>query len=378
MPKRQLSSGMFSECSRGRNLKFSKRADVSAQFNWIFILIIGAIILTFFITIVSKQKTQAEEQISLNVVMAFKTILQSSIVKERVTQMILLPKYDMEFYCDIDTCTDQGCNSGYRVKGSSIDISSDFMAIFSPEYIHGKKMITYSFDWNLPYRVENILILTTDNYRYVLINDSDQRKSALFLTVKPDNLTMDVVKESALSSIRDENHYNVRYIFFNKQTMSPANMIQPDPGKVNVSAVNVVFDSANFGHIDYYRLDQGSLSKTGTVNFFDNATMLAGIFSENQVYYNCNMIKAFNRAQRLSLIYAKKLSNLEEKYYNETEGCGFVFYKKDPAQKIYDLSRAIIVKKSINQTDSQKLYESMQKLAEINKKARDMSCPVIY
>lgn len=341
-------------------------------------MIIGAIILTFFISIVSKQKTQAEEQISLNVVMAFKTILQSSIVKERVTQMILLPKYDMEFYCDIDTCTEQGCNSGYRVKGSGIDVSSDFMSIFSPEFIHGKKMITYSFEWNLPYRIENFLFLTTDNYRYVLVNDSDPKRVSDFLVIKPDNLTIDIVKESQLSSVRDQNHYNVRYIFFNKATVSPANLIQSSSSEVNVSAVSVIFETVNFGHIDYYSFKQGTFQKTGTVNFFDNATMLAGIFSENKIYYNCNMVKAFNRAQRLSLIYAKKLSNLEEKYYNETAGCGFVFYKKDPAQKIYDLSRAIIAKKEINQTDSQKLYDSINKLREINKKARDLSCPVIY
>jgi hypothetical protein len=359
-----------------------KRADVSVQFNWIFILIIGVIIITFFLSIVSKQKAQADTKISVNVVNAFKTILQSSLVKERATQMISLPNYDMEFYCDLDTCTDQGCNSGYRIKDSSVDMGSGQMSIFSPDVLKGRKMITYSFEWNMPFHIKNFLFVSADQIRYVVVNDTDPAMFFLFRRIYPDNFTTDFVKLGDLNKIKNENFYKVRYIFFNKDP-NGLNLLSSIPGNVNVTAVNVKLSGKKgFGSVDYYYTKGNpiSLVQYGTVNYFDNATMLAAIYSENPALYNCNMVKAFSHFARLNDIYSFKVGQLEAVYPQTGTilGCAQVFYDSTIVDENTQFSKTIIGQKSIDEDSANGIALNIDKIILMNKNARDRSCPIIY
>ncbi|MBN2881586.1 hypothetical protein JXM83_06075 [Candidatus Woesearchaeota archaeon] len=359
-----------------------KKSQISSQFNWIFILIIGAVILTFFISIVSKQKDQAETKISINVVMSFKTILQSSLVKERSTQAISMPKQTLEFYCELDTCTTHGCYSGYRVEGSSVDVSSDLMSIFSPRKISGKKMITYSLDWNLPFKTLNFLFVTSDDVRYILVRDSLEDYKTVMKHF-PDNITLDVVNSSSLDSLIDEGFYNVRYIFLNDDsTLQSADLIDSVGGKnsKNVSAVNLEFESGSigFGKISYYSHLSGVKVKTGESYFIDNATMVAAIFSDDSEIYDCNLIKAFNRLGRLAGVYEQKINNLCNLYCNDFLTCGSVLYDSNLARTMKNVAFEIVSKQSISEDDAKTIENSFKGLEAMNMRARDYSCPVLY
>ena len=51
-----------------------KKGQVSFQLNWVFVIIIGVIILTFFISVVSKQKEVSDNKISASVAKSFETL----------------------------------------------------------------------------------------------------------------------------------------------------------------------------------------------------------------------------------------------------------------------------------------------------------------
>lgn len=356
----------------------SKKSEISIQFNWIFILIVGVIIITFFLSIVSKQKSQSEQKISVNVITSFKTILKSSSVNERALQKISMPTYDMEFYCDLDTCTEQGCNSGYTVDKSGLDVSSGHMAIFSPDILKGKNIFTYSLGWNLPYHVQNFLFVTTDQVRYVIANDSDTIKLNLFKEIMPDNLTYSFVHSDDLSTkIKDQNYYKVRYIFFNKDpnTISSNNFLNSVSNKINSTVIYLDFNGAYSGTTYYYQVSSG-LNFKGSVNFFDNASMLASIFSENKDYYNCNMIKAFTRFLKLSSVYKNKLNEFQVRYSSGI--CTGVPYSSLSVNNLIDISKTIISQKRIDSSAIANLRTNINTIININKRARDNSCPVIY
>lgn len=360
-----------------------KKGQVSSQFNWVFILIAGVIILTFFISIVNKQKEQADVKISANVLNAFDTLIKSSVVKDRTTQIITMPKQDIEFYCELDTCTVHGCYSGYRVKGTGVSVGAEITSIFSPTLIQGSKLITSNLDWNMPFRVSNLLYVTTNQNRYVFVNDT-QGYLKKYLSVIPDNITMDIVE--SVEEVNDLNYYNLRYILFNEDDndILSYDFLKSKGGKnsKNVSIVNLKFDSDGIGSASYFRSDLNIVKQEDESVFFDNATMVASIFSEDAQIYSCNMLKSFNQYLKLASIYEYKLRMLDEKFDEVSTNCGSYPYIFDGQQSLIALAiekiERIVKNKIIDKTNVEQLQTQIKNLKQLNSRKRDDSCPVIY
>ena len=72
-----------------------KKTQLAMPFHWIFIIIAGALILLFFVSIIYKQKAVAEEKLSITLISAVEEILAGSGVGEEETQNVIdIPKTD--------------------------------------------------------------------------------------------------------------------------------------------------------------------------------------------------------------------------------------------------------------------------------------------
>jgi len=356
-----------------------KKGQVSAQFNWIFILIAGAIILTFFISIVNNQQKQADVKISVNVLRAFDTLVKASSVQDKSTQIISMPNQDIEFFCEIDTCTVHGCYSGYQIPGTGVMVAADFKTLFSPRLLRGSKLITSNLDWNVPFRVSNLLYVTTDKNRYIFFNSS---KFSLYEEIIPDNITKDVVDD--LSEVSDMNYYNVRYVFFNEDDNAILNydFMNSKEGRnpKNVSVVNIKADSNMVGSTSYFYVNVNPRKTNDDAFFFDNATMVATLFSENSQIYNCNMVKTFNQYLRIAGVYNNKLENLDEQF--STGSCSLYPYIFDgiinPIRENIQNINSVISAKKLNINSINSIKNEIDALEQLNSRKRDDSCPVIY
>ena len=76
-------------------VKKGKRAAIEVQFNWIFILIIGGIILMFFFGIVKSQKTVSEKKISGTVRRDMRAILTGSGISAGTASLIVLLGFNL-------------------------------------------------------------------------------------------------------------------------------------------------------------------------------------------------------------------------------------------------------------------------------------------
>lgn len=138
----------------------NKKGVVEVQFNWVFIVIIGAVILIFFVSMSMKQKGVSEQKLSVTIAEHMKTILTSAEVTEKSVNLITVPGKDIKYDC-----------------GSGFSVSS--MASFSPRIIftpsllksQSQKLITWSLDWNVPFRVANFLYVTSPEVLYILVHD---------------------------------------------------------------------------------------------------------------------------------------------------------------------------------------------------------------
>ena len=137
-----------------------KRGAIEIQFNWIFVFMVGAMILLFFFGFVSSQRERSDQILAYKVVRDTSTIITPLGVSSGKSDLITIIK-PIEFSCDPSTCTSHGCTSSFSVQESGVKWETPVQVIFSPDLIKGRKMVTWSVDWGMPYRVTNFIYLTS-------------------------------------------------------------------------------------------------------------------------------------------------------------------------------------------------------------------------
>ena len=74
-----------------------KKGVIEVQFNWIFVLIVGAIILAFFVSIVMKQKDLSSGRLGTKLATDLETITTGAEVSVGTAQLIKVPNSLIEF-----------------------------------------------------------------------------------------------------------------------------------------------------------------------------------------------------------------------------------------------------------------------------------------
>ncbi|HII71286.1 TPA: hypothetical protein HA265_00860, partial [Candidatus Woesearchaeota archaeon] len=182
----------------------SRRAQVESQFNWIFILIVGALILGFFAYIVIKQKTASEAKFAGTVTKQLNTILVGAKVSSGAEQEIPTPEVSIQF-----SCTDYFIGPASQRLGNRI--------VFAPTFIKGNRLQTWTLDWNVPFKVTSFLYLTAPTIRYYIIGPSiEDEKTLQFYDSLPKKMNKQfrTLDEYSSGDILYENDEYVRFIFF--------------------------------------------------------------------------------------------------------------------------------------------------------------------
>ena len=138
----------------------SKKGVIEVQFNWIFILVAGALILTLFVGLVQKQGTISNQKRDVDIRGKLNTILVSAKQSVGTQFVISIPKTEITF----------GCN-GYSVGGTN---PFQLGESFSPSMIKSSDntLVLQSLDWSVPYRISNFQYILTPDVRYVITPDS--------------------------------------------------------------------------------------------------------------------------------------------------------------------------------------------------------------
>ena len=98
----------------------NKKAMVETQFNWIFALVIGSIILVMAVGFVTNQREKTEQKVGLTVAKDLNTIIAQTSVSKDQAEEITIPNREIEFSCDPETCGSQGCTSGFEISKSGV------------------------------------------------------------------------------------------------------------------------------------------------------------------------------------------------------------------------------------------------------------------
>jgi len=204
-----------------------KRGIIEIQFNWIFVLIIGAVILILFSSIILKQKSLSESTQNILIRDNIKAILSGSEVSQGVVNTVKIPETRIEFKCNV-----------FSIGGFSEQL--DVMNVFTPSTLEGKRLISMTLDFSMPYRITNMVYLTNPKYRYVFVDDKNYVQQIKDLM--PDETFSEIFSSVGDAEYRGEN--KVRFISFGDPSISV------DPGPK---------DSDGDGMPDDWELENGFL-----------------------------------------------------------------------------------------------------------------------
>ncbi|MBU1204486.1 MAG: hypothetical protein KKE93_01095 [Nanoarchaeota archaeon] len=327
----------------------SKKGVISVQFNWVFILIAGVLILLFFGSLVLNLKKNSDITIADTIITNMQTIMTGAEVSVRTINPITIPDKEIKFSCD-----------SISIGDIRKDITKNKI-VFAPEVIKGRTLLAWALDWNTPYHVTNFLYLTTPNIKYVFIKPLDQEAEELF-DLLPDKINK---KKEDLSDIKDTGNY-FKLVFFdysNPQVPPHLNSVSNN----KVSAINII---SGTNEIEFYKKKGAQFEPVGKANYLGNPMILGAMFSGNLEDYECNVEKAFNKLGIVSMVYEKRTDYLRDLYAGSS--C-ISYYDPSLFSEIAEISKEKITVNSIQ------LIKGLINNIELkNENLQSYSCPTMY
>lgn len=272
-----------------------KKAAIDIQFNWIFIMIAGAMILLFFFSIISKQKQISDDRISYTLLSDLQTILTGAKVSTRTVNIVQVPDIEVQMDC-----------SSYSVGKATAKISD--IILFSPTSLKGGKIITWALDWNMPFWITNFLYLTTPQVRYIIIDDPGSLDDEI-LEELPDEINKQKIQSGA--DVFNENDYNVKFILINSPPQDNLLKYLKNMGDSHVAAINIGEQD-----ITFYEKEGNTWKDMGKSSFLGKPLMYGAIYADKDTF-DCSLQKAIQRFKNIAQIYMKRSKTLEQYYMDK-------------------------------------------------------------
>lgn len=327
-----------------------KRGAIEVQFNWIFVLIAGAVILILIIGNVQRQKNISKYSIDILTLNSLDAVLSGFEASTGSINVLEIPNSKIEF----------GCN-----KATIVGVSKQFnaMNVFTPSVLEGNNIISVNNEWKIPYKATNLIYLTNPNIKYIFIGNSDFARE--LYVMMPDEINSDGYTQ--VQAIQDENYDSVRIIFFNQEPEIPDSF---KAAKKSVTALKVN-GNENKGDIEFFELVDNEFESKGTSHYLRQATLFGAVFTDDIEVYECVMESAFKDLKAVSQVYKKKIDGLREYYIEKNDACQGN-YSVSHVQEILDATE------TFNQLNINQIDSAAENLELQNKDTQKYSCVSIY
>jgi len=360
-----------------------KKAMIEVQFNWIFILIAGIIILMFFIGITSWYKDNEERRIAGDVLTKIRTILINSELNSRAASELEVPNIEFIFTCDPDECGNYGCASTMMFEGTGIHEDTPIDIIFSPDNIKSDFINVWALEWKTPYKVTNFLYITSPAVKYVLVYKEDQVYSKNLATSVYDKMkeneyiekNIRLVEESNVDQIVYNNEYLVRFVWFYNPDFVE---FSPSIKKGSRDAIKIIGDETS-GEVTFSSVSGNTLvfDTNKRYSYIGLPSLIGAIYSEDFDNYECNMKKAFLRMRSVNEIYLRRSMALEKAFFGDMR-CEFYYdYDLQSYFNQIDLKTENLESGAL-ESSLYEIEDAIKNIETINSQTELKTCPRIY
>ena len=333
-----------------------KRGQFEIQFNWIFVLVAGGLILLFASVFVLKQKDISDRTVDQSVSNSLKAIIAGAEASTDTLNFVDIPKLEIEFEC-----------GKYRVGSASR--SFQIMSVFAPSKIESNRLLTWTLDWNTPYRVTNFLYLTSPNVRYILVGEGVL--AGRVNKSMPGELNKRLIKPSEIGFVENRNDNKVRVVFVNTPV---ANSILSKFSKMKDKEVTAlkVEGGGDEGGVEFFERNGNAFESKGTSYYLRIPSLVGAVFTEDVEVYKCIMENAFRKLNIVTQIYEKKTRAMKDYYTSEADPSCVTDHRLDSI---------ITIKENSKKFDSGNILaidSAADGLVLQNKDAQLHSCALIY
>jgi hypothetical protein len=267
--------------TQAKQQKMKDKKAIEFSFAWLFAVIIGAVILVLAIYIATKMISTGETETGTATAKEIGTLLNpiETGFEEGKSSLISLTT-NTRIY---NKCThlgdfgSQGIQTSQKSFGKwsnpGFEVSFQNKYIFSDNYEEGKEFYLFSKPFDFPFKISDLIYLTSSQKKYCFSNPPEEIKKEL-TELKQGNLLVN--------------------------NCSSANIIKVCFGSEANCNINVKYNS-------------GFIQKNSTILYFaTDALMYAAIFADKEIY-ECQAKRLMKRASELSSIYEKKAVLFEER-----------------------------------------------------------------
>ena len=332
------------------------------QFNWIFVLIVGAAILLFFTVIIYKQRGISQSSTKITLLKEIEKIISGASASTDTTNIITFPNANIKIDCN---------------KISIDEVSKQYqnLILFAPSQIKGSELMTLTLAFNTPYRSTNLLYMTNKQIRYIFIGDNDFAKE----TIKafPSELKKEIYSLYDSTKIKYFNDNKVRLVFanslFSASSAAPSSLAKMQDS--DISAVKISGDIEK-GQLEFYERKGNSWTSKGTSVYIGKCSLLGAVYSDDLLKYECNMKNVFSRLSLVTSVYEDRTSELKN-YFEQTAT------RRQVCSDIYQTATAKLNSIKTSSTDFTQssidiIAAAAKDLSQQNKEAQKFSCPLIY
>ncbi len=336
---------------------FQKRA-FTIQFSWIFILIVGFMVMLFVITSISKQGEVSTSDVNVEILQNVDSIISTSWQSVNTFKIVNTPKITIEYICE-DNYSAYSVNSKLR--------RVDDLIIFAPKQIDGKKIFTWSKEYKMPMKIVNVLYLTNEKHKYIFVNSSTNNVMRFLSSNFPENMTFETVNPGF--DLEDGN-FDMYTIISTDEDYNGAGVPASIRKKTKVVIINTSSGNYQNGNVSFYSFNnEGLLEFDGEGVYLDESTLYGAIFSSGISDYECTIDKLMRKSKNLYQIY----HNVAEKERDASSKaiCISAYY---PA--VIDM--LVYLNDSIDARNYEEIVMAGYSLDGSNKNLRKYGCPLIY
>ncbi len=365
---------LMSASARKKRVKdiSGKKGVVEVQFNWIFILIAGALILVFFIMIVNKQKSVSDKKLSVEILNSMDRIMSGQKTAQNRQDVIDMYEIRLSYLCG-------GCDCEFSLEGMSK--SKGNLIVFAPSSMKSDRLLTWTQSWSMPFRATNMIYMSIPEIKYYFIEPPD-RIERDFISNMPANVTYEVVKDDDEHEIKDMDDIEyggeqmIRLVFFENPSM-PEGLRNVEDSLVTALYIDGTGGNWQNGKamLKFYKKDGSSFAPDkGEWDSNDYPVLGAesaygAVYTDSFQAFKCNMIDAVRRLEMVSRVYEKRSEKLSNAVIDTPLAYCSVYY----ATNYFDGFNVAPASQEAGQ-----LYSSINTLATFNEGAVIQSCPRIY
>ncbi len=318
-------------------LRLLRKGQLELPFHLVFALVAGSIVLLIFVVFAFKGFTISKAEHAIDVANTLHLLLTSTEISSKTFLPIDdLPKVRLDFTCE-DFSVD-GQAKSYRNK-----------IVFAPSSLKTTRLFFWSFDWNVPFYVTNMIAITSPSVLYVFVGDPGNELMKFLQGTIPRNIT--TLFTPTVQNLQPTGHDQTRFIFVNNNQNIPASFAGR---KVNGLKLTGGLDNPSVTFLS----ERGKPIRPFPL--LGPALLFGAVFSDDIETYSCNVDKAFARLRNLAQIYDAKQKYLQQRVMGRS--CSYTA----PLLSLFSSTKETIQQSTIDA------------IKQTNKMLQQQSCPLIY